>query len=287
MKTRTLRLTLAAAGVVLVAAGTGALLWHRPTPEERAAEPILQKHAAARGGLDAWKAVHALAMSGTLDAGVPRDPLKLAQHFQRSLTEMRAEARRASAQPAAPEKQVTLPFVMQLERPRRSRVEVKFRGDTAVQVYDGERGWKLRPYLGRREVEDFTPEELRVASQQTELDGPLLEALAHHERVALLGTEKVQGRDAYKLEVGRGRDARHVWIDAQTYLDVKVDGTRRLDGKLHPVYTEYRDFRPENGLMIPRVLETSVEGVRGSETIRIERVAVNPSLPRDAFSRPD
>ena len=39
-------------------------------------------------------------------------------------------------------------------------------GDTAVQVFDGQQGWKLRPFLGRREVEAFTPAELAQAQEQ-------------------------------------------------------------------------------------------------------------------------
>jgi len=46
------------------------------------------------------------------------------------------------------------------------------------------------------------------------------------------------------------------------FLEVKVEGTpRRLDGKYHPVATYLRDYKSVNGLMVPFVLETAVEGV--------------------------
>jgi hypothetical protein len=97
----------------------------------------------------------------------------------------------------------------------------------------------------------------------------------------------VEGKEAYKLRVtSSSGDVRNVWVDAKTYLDVKVDGSRRMDGKMRPVYTYFRDYRSVDGLMIPHVLETTVEGVPGSEKIRVDRVVLNPTLPDDRFIQP-
>jgi hypothetical protein len=260
------------------------------SPSERAADGIAEKNAAARGGLKAWRKIATMSMSGTLEAGAPRDPVKLAKTYSRPEREVRADAKRALAhgREASAQKQVQLPFVLEMERPRKTRLEIQFRGQTSVQVYDGEKGWKLRPFLGRHEVEPFGPEELRQASRQAELDGPLLDWGEKGSRVNLVGTELVEGRQAYKLEVtSRGGDVRHVWVDAQTFLDVRVDGTRRMDGRLRPVLTALRDYRSVGGVMIPHLLETTVEGVPGSERIVVEKVALNPALAADRFARPD
>ncbi len=53
---------------------------------------------------------------------------------------------------------------MDLERGRKKRLEIQFNGQTAVQVYNGTQGWKLRPFLNRHEVENFTPDELKSAA---------------------------------------------------------------------------------------------------------------------------
>ena len=257
---------------------------------ERSAEPIAEKNAAARGGLKAWRAVQSMTMTGSLEAGKPRDPVKLAMSYLRPRKDAKAEARKALVHPreADADKPVQLPFVMELKRPRKTRLEIRFKGQTAVQVYDGRQGWKLRPFLGRREVEPFTAEELRVASAQTDLDGPLIDYARKGNKVELEGTEPVEGHDAFRLKVtSEDGQVRHVWVDTQTYLDVKVDGSRRLDGKPRPVWTTFRDYRPVNGLMIPHVLETTVEGVPGSEKILVERVALNPQLDDAQFSKPD
>lgn len=263
---------------------------HGATPAEREAAAIAEKNAAARGGLEAWRAVRALSLSGKLEAGRPRNPVKLAMAYARPKGQGKADARRSPARAgeAGQDPPTVLPFVLEMKRPRKTRLEVRFQGKTAVQVFDGKAGWKVRPFLGRHEVEPYTAEELRAAAQQTELDGPLVDYAAKGSRLALLGTEPVDGRDAYKLEVTTEKgEVRHVWVDTQTFLDVKVDATRRMDGKLRPVWTSLRDYRPVDGLMIPHLLETTVEGVPGAEKVMVERVAVNPTLDEGRFARPD
>ena len=60
-----------------------------------------------------------------------------------------------------------------------------------------------------------------------------------------------------------------------------------MDGKPRTVWTTLRDYRPVDGLMIPHVLETTVDGVRGSEKILVEKVTVNPPLADSRFARPE
>ncbi len=135
-----------------------------------------------------------------------------------------------------------VPFSMELERPRKSRFEIQFRGDTAVQVYDGEHGWKLRPFLGRSEVEPYSDDELAAASEQDQLDGILIDYAAKGSRLVRVGREKVDGRDAEKIQVTLANgQIRNVWVDRESALEVKLDGVRRLDGKERPMWTFFRD----------------------------------------------
>jgi len=157
-----------------------------------------------------------------------------------------------------------------------------------VQVYDGLHGWKLRPYLGRHEVEPYSDVEARIASDQQELDGPLVNYAAKGTKVTLEGTEAVEGRNTYRLKLTlKGGETRHMWIDAQTFLDTKIEATpRRIDGKLRPVATYFRDYKTVDGVKLPYLMETRVEGRGGSvERINIERVVLNPALDESRFAK--
>jgi outer membrane lipoprotein-sorting protein len=225
-------------------------------PAKLTAAQIVEKNVSAKGGLEAWRAVQTMSFSGKMDAG------------GKSKTQ--------------------LPFVLEKKRPGKTRVELVFANDTAVQVYDGTNGWKLRPFLGRRDVEPYSPEELKSAAFESDLDGPLVDYATKGNKVELEGVEKVENHDAYKLKLTlKGGQVQHIWVDAETFLDVKVEGTpRRMDGKMRPVWIYLRDYKDVNGLMIPYVSETEVQGYKEKHKMVIETVVVNPKLEDSLFTKP-
>jgi hypothetical protein len=254
------------------------------------ATDIAAKNVAARGGLQAWRAVQTMAMSGKMGAG----------GNQRAAQPIPVPGKKGRLEmPKRPSEEVQLPFVMELARPRKMRLELQFNGQTAIQVFDGANGWKVRPFLNRREVEPYTTEEMKMASAQSDLDGPLADYAAKGTKIDLDGIEKVGDRDNYKLKLTlKGGQETHVWVDAETFLETKIEGQpRRLDGTYHPVEVYYRDYRSVSGLRIPFVLETKVLPVAKTATgfkdppvpvekLIIETVTVNPKLDDSQFSKP-
>src|SRR5262249_13842623 len=131
-------------GLTLAATAVAGATKEAPAkPPTLTAAQIVDRNVAARGGLAAWHAVDTLAMSGQMDAGGKPN--------------------------------VDLPYVMKMKRGHKSRLEITFREQTAVQVYDGNQGWKVRPFLNRNEVEPYTAAEAKAAAEFEELDGPLID----------------------------------------------------------------------------------------------------------------
>ena len=262
-----------------------------PSQPNLSASEIADKNVAARGGLQAWRAVHTMSLAGKLGAGGnQRGTLHTPSAIPGKVTR--------EMLPTRPTKEVELPFVLELMRTRKARLELQFNGQTAIQVYDGTNGWKLRPYLNRHVVEPFTEEEIKSASLQQDLDGPLVDYAAKGTKIELVGVEKVENRDTYKLKLTmKSGETIHIWIDAQTFLETKMEGQpRRLDGIYHPVEIYYRDYRPVNGLQVPFMMETkvlpvaqTVMGMREPnvpvERIVVEKVEVNPKLDESLFTK--
>jgi outer membrane lipoprotein-sorting protein len=275
--------------ITLTALAGLALAAEVPGAAKLTADEIVSRNVAARGGLEAWRAVHTMTLTGKLGAGGNRRP------------SLRVPGRTPTREElnARPAQEVQLPFVMKLERPRKMRFELQFNGQTALQVYDGSNGWKLRPFLNRNVVEPYTADELKIAAMQADLDGPLVDYAAKGTTVALDGTDKVDNRDTYKLKLNL-KDGRslHVWIDAQTFLEAKIEGApRKLDGTEHPVEVYFRDYRPVNGLQIPFTLETKVLQVAETATglkdpevpgekTTIDKVDINPKFDEALFTKP-
>ncbi len=264
------------------------------SPEGLSAAQIVEKNVAARGGLQAWRAVQTLSMAGKMGVG---------GNQRATLTAPPQPSPRSDRQgiilPKRPVEEVQLPFLMELERGRKTRIELQLKGQTAVQVLDGTNGWKVRPWLNRYVIEPYTANEMKIASRQSDLDGYLVDYAAKGTRIELVGMEQVEGNECYKLKLTlKDGDTFHVWIDAKTFLETKMEGQpRRLDGTEHPVELFYRDYRPVNGLLIPFVLETRVLPVAKTmmgfkdpavpvEKIILDKVVVNPKLDDSRFWKP-
>lgn len=261
----------------------------KAAPSGLSAAQVVEKHVAARGGLAAWHAVQTLSVSGKLDAGtgdsVARST-KLAEEGTGASIKRGAAA--AQGQGAQAPTQVQLPFRLEMKRPRKSRLEIDFAGKTAVQVYDGQNGWKVRPYLNRDDVEPFSPEEAKSEGEKADLEGPLVDYAAKGTHVALEGMEPVEGHNAYKLKLTlKNGDVQHIWIDAQSFLDVKVEGIqRRMDARMRNVWIYQRDFRSVQGLMVPYLYETAIDSSPQTHKMVIETVAVNRALDDSRFAKP-
>jgi hypothetical protein len=80
---------------------------------------------------------------------------------------------------------------------------------------------------------------------------------------------------------------RPLWVDSQTFLEVKIEGApRRITGKMRPVEIYYRDCKSVNDLMVPYVLETTVQAAKQSHNMTIENVVVKPKLEHSLFTVP-
>ena len=262
----------------------------KTTAARLSAAQVVKKHVSARGGLQAWRAVQTLSLSGKMDAGAG-DSVTRSVRVARGPGAATKKTRReiaAGAHKGEAEKQVQLPFTLARQRPNKSRLEIEFAGKTAVQVYDGTNGWKLRPYLNRNDVDPFTPQEAKTEAENADMDGLLIDSAAKGTKVEVEGVEPVEGHDAYKLKLTtRTGTVQHIWIDAHSFLDVKVEGIpRRMDGKMRSVWVYQRDFRSVHGLMIPFVVETIVDGYPQTHKIVLDKVAVNPKLDAAAFAKP-
>jgi hypothetical protein len=250
MNTRSSRITGLMAAVV-----TLPLTWSNAVAAPGVQE-IIQKNGAARGGSAAWHDVKTLTVQGSLDAG------------------------------GKPNHE--LPFVLRQKRPHESRLEILFKDQNSLQVYNGKQGWKVRPFLNRSDAEPFTPAESQLAAKADELDGPLLDYQAKGTKVALTGMEPVDGQPAYKLHLtARDGSQRDLWVDATSFLEVKLEGEpRKLDGRMRRVAIYFKDYRSEHGLNIAHRQDTVVEGVKEPYKMTISKVSVNESQDDALFQKP-
>src|SRR5690349_2320786 len=85
-------------------------------PVKLSAAEIVDRNVAARGGLDAWRAVQTMSLAGKVGAGGN-------QRATLQMSPTQTAARKSASPVMRPAEEVQLPFLMELARPRKIRFE--------------------------------------------------------------------------------------------------------------------------------------------------------------------
>jgi hypothetical protein len=114
-------------------------------------------------------------------------------------------------------------FEIESKLPDAVREEITQKGKTLVRAFDGRTGCRRVPGSGSANL--MTPAEQKDIAHEADVLTPLVDYAAKGNRVTLLGTESVEGRDAYRVQVTLRDSTVVVYdIDRATYLPIRWQG---------------------------------------------------------------
>jgi outer membrane lipoprotein-sorting protein len=216
-------------------------------------EDVVARYLKARGGLERLHAVDSVRATGRLTLG-----------------------------------DIAAPFVIELKRPAQMRTEFTVEGHTGVRAFDGKTAWAILPLPGET-AHPMRPDEAEEARAQADVDlSPLVDSARKGYTVSLAGREKLAAGEAWKVVV-RGRDGRSrtLFLDARTYLVVRTEETRSLEGEDVPFVSEVGDYRTVDGLVFPHRIDTGPKGHPDEwQRVEFDRIEVNPPLDDARFAMP-
>ncbi len=235
-------------GVIVAAAfWGGAALAPAQTAEE-----LIAKNIAARGGIENIKAVQTMRLTGTMKTGDD-----------------------------------TLPSVLELKRPNKSRWEFTLDRQTAVQAFDGTDGWTWIPFAGQAEPRSMSDEERKDAAQQADIDGPLVDYAQKGSRIELVPHDRDYLPDDWKLKVTlKSGEVRFIYLDPKTFLQSASVLTRQVDGRSMEVRSEVGDYRKEGSLMLPHSFTASTQDGAPAQSLQFSRIELNVPIDDDRFRMP-
>lgn len=167
------------------------------------------------------------------------------------------------------------PYTRYTKRPNKTLLEIHVQGMTGVQAFDGEVAWAYMPFMGQGAPSAMSAAETQAVLEGSEFDGPLVRAEDKGHEVKLLGTEAVNGRDAYVLEVTlkTGGVQTH-YVDSETFYV-----TRAVSAQGESVFL---DHRLVDGHPVPSVIE--MMGPMGEQIVYIDEVAFDVEIGDAAFT---
>jgi outer membrane lipoprotein-sorting protein len=231
-----------------------ALLFALPVvASAQTADEILAKVIAARGGLAKIRAVRSERVSGQITFG-----------------------------------EVSGPFVVELERPLKMHMQFTIQNLTMVRVYDGKSaGWANNPFAGKMNPDAMSEEELKNISEESDFDGPLVDAKAKGNQIELVGKDKFKDKDVWRLKLTtKNGDVRFYFFDAESFLLLKWEGKRKAEGQEVPVESYFSDYREVGGLKFYFAIDSGRSADELTQKIRIDKIELNPQLNEAEFSKP-
>jgi len=224
-----------------------------PVLSAQTVDEIIAKNVQARGGMDKIKSVQTIRSSGTMTMGPGMEA----------------------------------PGSMVLKRPDMARLEFTVQGLTAVQAYDGKNAWQIMPFTGKKDPEAMSADDKKDIEENADIDGPLVDYKSKGNQVELLGKDKVEGTDAYKLKVTlKNGDVITMYLDADSFLEIKEETKRMVRGTEHEVESVMGDYKDVNGLMFAFAIENGVKGGQEKEKLTLSKIEINVPVDNSIFKMP-
>jgi hypothetical protein len=221
--------------------------------EAQSVDELIAKSVQARGGLAKLKAVNTLKLTGKMSVGPGMEA----------------------------------PVTLEFKRPNRMRMEFVFQGMTGVQAYDGSAGWQISPFGGKKDPEPMSPEDLKEAQEQADMDGPLVDYKEKGHTVELVGKEKVEGSDAYKLKVNlKNGDIEFIYLDADSFLEIKDESKRTVRGSEIEEESTLGDYKEVNGVLFPFSIQSGAKGRPDKQNLTVDKIDVNTPVDDGRFKQP-
>jgi len=216
-------------------------------------DEIIAKSVAARGGMEKIKAIQTIRMTGKMTVGPGFEA----------------------------------PVIIESRRPNQTKMTFTIQGMNGTQAYDGKVGWAVMPFMGKKDPEPMSADDTKEIADDADIDGPLLDYKAKGNTVELLGKDSVEGTDAWKIKLTlKSGTVRTVYIDADSYLEIKTEGKRTMRGTEMEFEGTIGDYKPVEGVMFPFSLENGVVGHPEKQKVTIDKVEINPKLAADFFAMP-
>jgi outer membrane lipoprotein-sorting protein len=173
------------------------------------------------------------------------------------------------------------------KRGNMARLEFTVQGLTAVQAYDGKNAWEVMPFTGKKDPELMSADEAKDIEEMADIDGPLVNYKSKGNQVELLGKEKLEGTDAYKLKVTlKNGDIQTQYIDSDSFLEIKEENKRTVRGTEQVIESAIGDYKEVNGIVFPFAIESGVKGSQQKQKLTISKIELNVPADDSIFKMP-
>ena len=172
------------------------------------------------------------------------------------------------------------------KKPNKMRVEVEVMGSTVVQAYDGTTVWAINPMTGSSGPVEMTGPEAEGLIETAEMEGQLWNYKEKGHALELIATEQLGDSKVHVLKLTKKNGKiDHYYIDAETYVIVKIKTKIVANGMEMDMETLMSDYREVDGYLGAYKIEQRIGGQPYS-SIQLEEVNYNIDVDDAIFTKP-
>ncbi len=159
-----------------------------------------------------------------------------------------------------------------------SRFDIEVAGTSNYQIITREKGISYMPIQGMSSPTDMPVEAFRAGQNQLDIQSPFLNYKEKESKVELLGSEKIDGEDHYKLKVTfKNGLSTTYFISHKSNMINRTVAKRTINGEETDLETNYGDYKQNaDGYWFP-YSSTGLQGDTNYDKIETN-ITVDPSI---------
>ena len=173
------------------------------------------------------------------------------------------------------------PFTMEAIQGKSAKFEMTFQGMTMVQCVNGDQGWSIMPFQGKKDAEPMTPDQIRGMSDMMDIQGQLFDMKAKGNVAEYVGKEDFEGTEVHKIKVTKKNgDIVYKFIDAESFLELKNSTTVKMNDAETKSDMLQSNYKQVDGYTMPFSLvnRNTIAGQSFDQTLTVEKITINPTI---------
>jgi len=225
--------------------------------QAQTADDVLKKYFECVGGIDKWKSMTSLRMTGNL---------------------------------VMP--QGEFPFTLYRKTPNKFKIVIKIMDQEIVpQAFDGETGWMINPFAGGEGPQKLSEDQTSALRDESEFEDPFIDYqnkgfVASYEGTGIAGGVQCHIVKLLKHKGIEGKEmSSYYYFDVENSLQIMIkQATPQTMGQEVEIYmSDYQETG--DGFLMPFVLDTQLDG-QSIQKLSFSAITINEDITDDVFRFP-
>jgi outer membrane lipoprotein-sorting protein len=222
--------------------------------QAQTADDVINKYFESAGGLDKWKSLKSMKMTGNLTMQMGE--------FQ---------------------------FTIYRKAPNKFKIVLNIQGQEIVpQAYDGEIAWMINPFAGGNGPTRVPDDQIQAVKDESEFEDPLIDYKTKGYEASFEGTAEVAGAQCNVVKMIRHKGIAGQEMSSSYYFDtatnlqimLKQKSAQSMQQEIEIYLSDYQEL--QNGLLMPFVMDTQMQG-KSVQKLNFTAITVNEDMPDDIF----